>query len=149
MSENATVRVTEARAVGNNTLRLTWQNGGTTQVDLTEPINRLKGLRALRDPGFFSCVAVGEGGHSVVWGGDRDMGAARLWEMSLEQNGRGDAAEFIRWRWRHGLSLSEAAEALGLSRRQVAYYVSGDEPARAVVMPMRPLPMMRVFTDPS
>jgi predicted transcriptional regulator len=54
------------------------------------------------------------------------MGADRLWEMSLEQNGRSDAVEFIRWRWRHGLSLTDAAEALGLSRRQVAYYVSGE-----------------------
>jgi transcriptional regulator with XRE-family HTH domain len=38
------------------------------------------------------------------------------------------ALEFIRWRWRHGLSLSDAAEALGLSRRQVAYYASGERP---------------------
>jgi hypothetical protein len=59
--------------------------------------------------------------------GDLDMGAARLWELSLEQNGHASAAEFIRWRWRHGLSLSAAAEALGISRRQVAYYASGEE----------------------
>jgi len=29
--------------------------------------------------------------------------------MTLEQNGHLDALEFIRWRWRHGLSLSDAA----------------------------------------
>jgi hypothetical protein len=40
-------------------------------------------------------------------------------ELALEQNGRTDAVEFIRWRWRNGLSLTNAAEALGLSRRQV------------------------------
>lgn len=54
------------------------------------------------------------------------MGADRLWEMALEQNGPTDAVEFIRWRY--GLSLSDAAEALGLSRRQVAYYASGERP---------------------
>jgi uncharacterized protein YbdZ (MbtH family) len=81
----------------------------------------------LRDAAVFSRVQVGEGGHSVVWPGDLDMGAARLWELTLEQNGRADAAEFIRWRWRHGLSLSAAAAALGISRRQVAYYASGEE----------------------
>jgi hypothetical protein len=51
---------------------------------------------------------------------------ARLLEMALEQNGRADAVEFIRWRWKHGLSLNDAAKALGLSRRQVAYYASGE-----------------------
>jgi len=39
--------------------------------------------------------------------------------------GSQDAVEFLRWRWRYGLSLSQAAEALGISRRQVAYYASG------------------------
>jgi transcriptional regulator with XRE-family HTH domain len=45
--------------------------------------------------------------------------------MALEQSGRHDAVQFIRWRSQHGFSLSQAAEALGLSRRQVAYYASG------------------------
>jgi uncharacterized protein YbdZ (MbtH family) len=134
MSENTAVRITAARALDNYTLHLTWQNGRTMDVDLSEPIHRLKGLKALRDRGFFSCVTVGEGGHSVVWPGDRDMGAASLWELSLEQNGRADAAEFIRWRWRHGLSLTDAAEALGISRRQVAYYISGDEPVPRYIL---------------
>jgi len=47
-------------------------------------------------------------------------------ELALEQKGRADAVEFIRWRWTHGLSLTDAANALGLSRRQVAYYLSGE-----------------------
>lgn len=84
----------------------------------------LKGLRPLRDPVFFKRVRVGEGGHSVAWPGELDIGADRLWELSLEQSGRNDAAEFLRWRWRHGLSLTDAAEALGLSRRTVAYYAN-------------------------
>ena len=62
------------------------------------------------------------------------MRADRLWEMSLEQNGHLDAFEFIRWRWRHGLSLSDAAEALGLSRRQVAYYASGERAVPRTVL---------------
>ena len=49
-----------------------------------------------------------------------DIGAARLLELGLEQSGRADAAAFIR----NGLSLSEAARALDLSRRTVAYYAS-------------------------
>jgi hypothetical protein len=35
---------------------------------------------------------------------------------------------------RYGLSLSDAAEALGLSRRQVAYYASGERPVPRTVL---------------
>src|SRR6266850_3338090 len=128
MSDNTTVRIADVRPMDNYTLQLKWQNGRRLPVDLAEPVHRLRGLRPLRDPAFFARAQVGESGHSVVWPGDLDIGAARLWELALEQNGHADAAEFIRWRWRHGLSLSAAAEALGISRRQVAYYASGEEP---------------------
>ena len=62
-----------------------------------------------------------------VWPEDLDIGADRLYEMALEQNGRAGAAAFIRWRWRNELSLSKAAETLGVSRRMVAYYESGEQ----------------------
>jgi len=126
MSESNTIRIADVKYTGDHTLRLRWTNDKTFAVDLREPVSRLKGLRPLRNAAVFARAAVGEGGHSVAWPGDRDMGADRLWEMALEQNGRADAAEFIRWRWRHGLSLSAAAEALGISRRQVAYYASAE-----------------------
>ena len=103
-------------------------------VDLSEPLHRLKGMRPLRDEWIFARAAKGEGGHSVVWPGEIDMGADRLWKMSLKQNGHLDAVEFIRWRWRYGLSLSDAAEALGLSRRQVASTASGERAVPRTVL---------------
>ncbi|HEV7985072.1 MAG TPA: hypothetical protein VGP20_02825 [Steroidobacteraceae bacterium] len=123
----AEIRIAGVEAIGKHTLRVQWASEKTTVIDLSEPIARLKGLRPLRDAAVFARAAVGEGGHSVVWPDERDMGADRLWEMALEQNGRADAAQFIRWRWKNNLSLTAAAEALGISRRQVAYYASGDE----------------------
>jgi len=54
--------------------------------------------------------------------------------LALEQNGRTNAVEFIRRRWRNGLSLTKAAEALGLSRRQVAYYASGEHEVPRTVL---------------
>jgi hypothetical protein len=128
MSETKAVRIASVKYAGEYTLRLRWVSGKTMSVDLSEPVHRSKGLRALRDQSLFARAAKGEGGHSVAWPDELDMGADRLWEMTLEQNGRPDAVEFIRWRWRHGLSLSDAADALGLSRRQVAYYASGERP---------------------
>jgi hypothetical protein len=101
-------------------------------------VHRLKGLRALRDPLVFTRATVGEGGQSVTWPGEIDIGAARLLELGLEQGGRGDAVEFMRWRWRNGLSLTAAAEALGLSRRQIAYSASGEhEVPRYVLLACR------------
>ena len=97
-------------------------------------IRLLKGMRPLRDTAAFALACIGEGGHSVMWPGEIDMGAARLLELALEQNGRADAVEFIRWRWKHGLSLTDAAEALGLSRRQVAYYASGEHEVPRTVL---------------
>jgi hypothetical protein len=125
MNESNAIRIADVKYKGDYTLRLRWANKRVLTVDLREPVFRLKGMRPLRDTAAFALAGVGEGGHSVVWPGEIDMGAARLLEMALEQNGRADAVEFIRWRWKHGLSLTDAAEALGLSRRQVAYYASG------------------------
>ena len=134
MSDTKAMRIAGVKHAGEYKLRLRWVSGKTMVVDLREPVHRLKGLRPLRDQSVFAHAIKGEGGHSVVWPGEIDMGAARLWEMSLEQNGHLDVLEFIRWRWRHGLSLSDAAEALGLSRRQVAYYASGERAVPRTVL---------------
>lgn len=125
MSEGKAVRIADVKHVGEYSLRVRWANGKALTVDLRKLTHRLKGMRPLRNAIVFARASVGEGGHRVVWPGDIDVGAARLFELALEQNGRADTVEFIRWRWRHGLSLTDAANALGLSRRQVAYYVGG------------------------
>ncbi len=134
MNDTKAIRVAGVKHAGEYKLRLRWVSGKTMIVDLSEPVQRLKGLRPLRNLAVFARAAKGEGGHSVVWPSEIDMGADRLWEMSLEQNGHLDAVEFIRWRWRYGLSLSDAAEALGLSRRQVAYYASGERAVPRTVL---------------
>ena len=40
---------------------------------------------------------------------------------------REDARTFLEWRLMNGLSLSRAADALGLSRRMVAYYSNAEK----------------------
>jgi transcriptional regulator with XRE-family HTH domain len=44
------------------------------------------------------------------------------------------AAAFRAWMEGHALTLDRAAEALGLSRRNVAYYLSGEQPVPKTVM---------------
>jgi hypothetical protein len=126
INEGKLHRMTSVKATGEQTVRLRFENGKTFSADLRNLVQHSKGLKSLRDPALFARVSLGEGGHSIGWPGDLDIGADTLWELALEQAGRTDTVEFIRWRWKHGLSLSAAAEALGLSRRQVAYYASGE-----------------------
>lgn len=127
MSESKPVRIAGVKAVRDYILAISFMSGKTFKVDLRDFVQRLKGLRPLRDPAVFARADVGEGGFSLIWPGDLDVGADRLYELALEQNGRADAVAFIRWRWRNKLSLSKAAETLGLSRRMVAYYESGEQ----------------------
>lgn len=134
MHETKSTRIVAVEPCAGHSLRVAWASGVTWKVDLRKLVFGLRGLRPLRDPGAFSRAKVGEGGHSVAWPGELDVGADRLWELSLAQNGHDDAAEFLRWRWRHGLSLSASAEALGLSRRIVAYYSGGDRPVPRTVL---------------
>src|ERR1700694_3458589 len=107
MSEVKAIRIAEVRPAGEGQrLHVRWidNNKAAMTVDLHGPVYRLKGLRALREPAVFARVRVGEGGHSAVWPGEIDIGADRLWELALEQNGHSDSLEFMRWRRRHGLS---------------------------------------------
>jgi hypothetical protein len=135
VNEGKLPRILSVKSAGEFRLRLRFANGKSFAVDLTREVQRFKLYRPLRDQALFARVALGEGGHSVIWPvGELDMGADTLWQYALERNGRTDAAEFIRWRWRKRLSLAAPAEAPGLSRRQVAYYASGEHEVPRTVL---------------
>lgn len=78
-------RINAVKAIGPTRLRIAWTTGERLEVDLAEPIHRLKALAPLRDPADFDRVQVGEWGHSLVWGGEIDLGADRLYERCKEQ----------------------------------------------------------------
>jgi hypothetical protein len=109
------------------TLALEWSDGTRAKVELGEML-RSRAFRALRGEGQFMRVRVGEWGHSVEWASGAELGADTLWLATLAATGREDTREFLEWRLRHGLSLTETANALGVSRRMVAYYSSGKKP---------------------
>jgi hypothetical protein len=127
INEGRLPRILSVKATHEHALLVRFESGKRSTIDVRGVVESSRGLRKLRDAKFFMRASLGEGGHSVQWPGGLDIGADTLWELALQQSGRADTAEFIRWRWRNGLSLTAAAEALGLSRRQVAYYVSGEQ----------------------
>ena len=105
-----------------------WSTGETLECDLGDVIKHHSALAPLADPAFFSQVAVEEWGHGLDWPGGLDMGADRLYQLCREQAGVLSPAAFDEWMKRNNLSLTTAAEALGMTRRMIAHYRSGSRP---------------------
>lgn len=125
MSMDKMRTIISAVGVAPGRLRLGWSDG----VDVTLDVSALVTV-----DDDFGGASVGEWGHSVVWPSGADIGAERLWLETLSASGHEDARHFLEWRMRHGLSLTKAAEALGLARRTVAYYSNGDRPVPKAIL---------------
>lgn len=125
-STDKTRTIERVRATGPATLHLTWSDGTVADLDLGEVLMD-RAFAALRDPAAFARVEVGDWGHSLCWPSDAEMGADMLWLETLAATGHEDARTFLEWRTRHALSLSKAADALGVSRRMIAYYSNGEK----------------------
>ena len=124
--------VTQSRSV----LAISWDDGRRAEVDLAPIIARRKVLAALAEPEVFRRVRVAADGWSLEWPEcEIDLGAPQLRRWADEQAGDAMPADAFRaWVDRHGLTLDRAAEALGLSRRTIAYYLSGEQPVPKTVM---------------
>jgi len=118
--------IAAATAISPATLRVTWSDGTEADLDLATVFED-PGFAALRNPTEFASVEIGDWGHSLVWPSGPELGADALWLHTLSATGRDDVRLFLEWRLRHGLSLSKAADALGVSRRMVAYYSNGEK----------------------
>lgn len=117
------------------TLRVTWQNGEESRVDVSGLIDTFRVFKPLRrSQVLFRTVRVGEHGTDIVWSDEIDMAADTLWRLAQEQSGATmSQAAFKNWRKRKAYTLDAAAMALGLSRRMVAYYEEGSKPIPRVV----------------
>ena len=116
-------------------LLLSYADGEQFEVSLIDIINRHPTLSRLKDQAVFGTAQLGDHGASVIWANDDDLelAADNLRARAIEQAG-GVSHEFI-WNWmaRHALTLDSAAEALGTSRRMLAYYRSGAKPVPRTV----------------
>ncbi|MBA4766529.1 MAG: helix-turn-helix domain-containing protein [Porphyrobacter sp.] len=111
--------ITSAEARGDGRVFLLWSDGTAAEV----------ALAGVRD-----VPTIGDWGHSLVWPDGREMGADALWLATLDAIGRQDSRAFLEWRMAHGLSLSRAAEELGISRRTVANYSNGSQPVPKAIL---------------
>ena len=118
--------ISAVTATGDKTVSITWASGKTDRVALGDLIADLAGLAPLDNAASFAAVKVGEDGWSLLWPTGAEIGTDTLWRMAREQALEATPiAEFSTWRQRNQLSLSDAAVALGITRRMVSYYEAG------------------------
>ena len=120
-------KITAVRALSARHIEVAREGAaGPVAVDLGEWLDSPALARVLHED-VFSRPRVGEHGASIVWGdADAELDNMHLWLLEQAQRGVPLYAEaFRRWHGKNGLTLDQAAEALGLSRRMVGYYESG------------------------
>jgi hypothetical protein len=126
----------EAIAVtGQAMLTVIWDDQSRADIDLGPLIAARPNLAPLADRLAFAAATLSSDGWSVEWPVGIDFGSAQLRRWADEQIGETMAAVGLRtWMERHGLTLDAAAAALGLSRRTIAYYLSGEQVIPKTVM---------------
>jgi DNA-binding XRE family transcriptional regulator len=144
MSDEVT-RVTRVRPAGGHVLLVRFAGDRRDhKLDMTGLIARSAHFAPLMDDtGSFAKVAIVEDGLGVAWPiqtkwGRLDVSAATLQRIAEEQEPM-SGTDFAEWRVRLGLSLTEAAKLLGVSRRTIMGYLKKDELPAVVTIACRAL----------
>jgi len=104
-----------------------WSTAETLVVDVGDKLRASPVLAPILAPEVFATAHLAEWGGSVEWF-DTEFGADNLYAWAKEQAGQTSHEQFDAWMRRNDLSLTTAAEALGLSRRMVSYYRTAQRP---------------------
>ena len=124
-------RLQAVQALPDYRLRLTFVDSSVYTVSLADEFDKFPGLKPLRDPAAFAkaCVIEGEG-WTVEWPDhDIQIGADTLWLDAQAQNAEDENTRiFTQWRRQNGLTLPQAAKALGMTARTMSAYGTGARP---------------------
>lgn len=117
-------RALEVVALEPYKLRIKWDTGETLDVDVENQLRSIAAYAPILDPDVFKQVHIAEWGGSIEWF-DTEFGDDNVYAWTRQQMGEVSHEMFLDWMRRNNLSLSGAAEALGMSRRMVTYYRMG------------------------
>ena len=112
-------------------MRLNFVGGEVYTLGFQPLLDDSPGLARLRDPVAVAGATLVEGeGWTLEWPAlDIQIGADTLWLDAQAQNAPDENTRiFAQWRARHGLSLSQAAQALGMTARTISAYGTGARP---------------------
>lgn len=138
-------RIRTARAAKGHTLRVLFAGERRAHdIDLSGLLARSRHFALLlEDEKAFSNVEVVDDGIGVAWPietkwGRLDLSSSTLGRIAEEQQPM-TGTEFVQWRAKLGLSLTEAAKLLGVSRRTIMGYLKKDELPTIVAIACRAL----------
>lgn len=126
-------RLETVAVITSGVLKATYTDGRTATVDMNGLINSYAAFAPLANPTEFATMTVADWGWSLEWNCGATLDADRLFELSLEQAGMLENVEFRQWQDKNGLSLTAAAQAIGLTRRTVSQYRTGARPVSRTV----------------
>jgi hypothetical protein len=127
-------RITSVTALDKLRVNVRFEDGWSADVDLSEFVAGFKSLKPLHDADLFPRVAVEEWGSGLTWDdeGPLSIAATTVYRLAAEQSDD-DARSFDAWMMQHGFSASKAADALGMSRRNIINYRTATRPIPKVV----------------
>lgn len=119
--------VVDVESAQKNSVKITWQDGTVSMIDLSTIIAQFKIFRPLRNNReIFERVSLGYMGASITWGNDMEIGADTLERLEAIQ--RPMSPEMFRdFMARHHFTLDAMPSVLGISRRQAAYFSAGNK----------------------
>ncbi len=121
-------KITSVAVLGDRRLEIGWDDGRVAAVDFSEIIETHRELAPLKKKAEFARFKVSGDGWSLEWPCGVDFGAEQVRRWADEQAGETmRVSAFRAWMDEHGLTQEAAAQALGLSRRMIAYYLSGEK----------------------
>lgn len=126
-------RLESVAPAGGMILEIRYIGGQVVNVDFSELPERYSVFADLHDPACFNAATITDWGHTLEWPNGEGVDADRIMEMALAQAGRQDTLEFRHWQERNRLSLTAAADAIGLTRRTVSQYRTGARPVPRTV----------------
>lgn len=126
-------RLENVIAVLPNKLEITYTDKSLITVDLTQLIQSLIVFAPLDTVEEFTTATITDFGFTIEWACGASLDSDRLFEMALEQSGMVSNAHFRRWQDVNQLSLTQAAQAIGLTRRTISQYRTGKRPVPRTV----------------
>lgn len=133
MSKSKAPRLEWVRPLSGAVLEIRYTHGKQFVLNLSTLVNELQAFAPLQDPAQFATVQVTDWGWTLEWACGASLDSDRVLEMALEQAGLQANIEFRHWQDRHHFSLTAAADVLGLTRRTVSQYRTGNRPIPKVV----------------
>ena len=113
MSEYFFPKLNAVEALAPYRLRTTWSTGEVLEVDVGGVLHKHAFLAPILDPAVFARVDLGEWGSGIEWI-DAELGSDNVYAWAKEQAGEVSHEMFGEWMHRNELSLTTAAEALGI-----------------------------------